>query len=468
MWNNYHIIESETQLVELLANQAGLTKIISGGTDVMVEIRNGKWSQIEDLLDISRIPGLDQVWMDNENVIHIGTLVTHGDVLRSKLLREHAFPLVQACHTVATPQLRNRATVVGNLATASPANDTITPLMALGASLVLKSARGERTVSLADFYLGVRRTVMERDEFIRELCLPVMKPSERGNFKKQALRRAQAIAVLNCCVVLDLEEGVIRNPRVTMGSVAATIIHSPLAEEYLDGKALTPAVAVEAARLAASDTRPISDVRAGEDYRAYMMKALVENALLEIKEDKLNQSVPAKPITLNTLQGWSPVSAGKWDGDVIRTTINGEEYAISGFTDGTLLNLVREKVGLTGSKPGCEEGECGACTLYLDGRAVVSCLVPAGRAHMANITTIEGLADGDTLHPVQQAFVDHGAVQCGYCTPGFVMAAAKMIEENPKADRATIKEAISGNLCRCTGYYKIVEAIEDVCLKMGR
>lgn len=466
MWKQYIMPESVEALTAILDMAEGQTKIIAGGTDLMVEIRNGKWPELDTVIDISRLPGLDQIWKDDQDLIHVEAMVTHSDVLQSPILREFANPLVQACYRVASPQLRNRATVVGNLVTASPANDTITPLMAMGASLVLVSSQGERTVSLKDFYLGVRKTVLARNEFVKEVTFPALKPAQLGSFMKQALRRTQAISVLNCCVLLNLEADFVQNAQITMGSVAPTIIHATEAEKYLVGKRLDADVIKEVGRLAAEATRPISDVRASDEYRLYMMQILVEDGLKELKKGTHLQKVPLKPVALDTNEGFQSRGLYEWDGATIQTSINGQTYVVDNSSDMTLLNMVRERIGFTGSKVGCEEGECGACTLFLDGKAVVSCLVPAPRAHLAKITTVEGIMEGESLHPVQQAFMDHGAVQCGYCTPGFVMAAVKLLQENPNPDREIIKEAISGNLCRCTGYYKIVEAIEAACEKM--
>ncbi len=145
----------------------------------------------------------------------------------------------------------------------------------------------------------------------------------------------------------------------------------------------------------------------------------------------------------------------------VTTTVNGAERTADDVWPGeSLLHLLRERLGLPGAKNACEQGECGSCTVYLDGEPVCSCLVAAGQAQGREVVTVEGLASGGELHPVQQAFVDAGAVQCGFCTPGFVVTAAALLDRSPNPSDDEIREALSGNLCRCTGYQKIFDAVK--------
>ncbi|MEW5898469.1 MAG: (2Fe-2S)-binding protein [Bacillota bacterium] len=149
-------------------------------------------------------------------------------------------------------------------------------------------------------------------------------------------------------------------------------------------------------------------------------------------------------------------------------TVNNRPIELLVAPNRRLLDILREDLGLTGTKEGCGEGECGACTVLLNGRPVNSCLVLAPEAAGQQITTIEGLAADGRLHPIQEAFLEAGAVQCGFCTPGMILAAKALLDENPRPDGQAIKTAISGNLCRCTGYVKIMEAIRLAAAKMAR
>ena len=152
----------------------------------------------------------------------------------------------------------------------------------------------------------------------------------------------------------------------------------------------------------------------------------------------------------------------------VEMTVNGRDRSAENVWPGeSLLYLLRERMGLRGSKNACEQGECGSCSVYMDGRLVCACLVSAGQADGAEIMTVEGLSEGDHLHPIQQAYISEGAVQCGFCTPGLILATHCLLEENAQPSDSEIREALAGNLCRCTGYEKIVASVRLAATEMS-
>ncbi len=462
MWHNYINATSTAEVVKVLGEKKEHARVIAGGTDLILEMERGLRKGVETLIDISRIPNLDQITIDEDDVIHLGALVTHNSCVNSKLIRKRAYPLARASWEVGAPQIRNRGTIAGNLITGSPANDTISPLMALGASVTLLSARGKRNIPLKDFYTGVRKTVLQADEMLVEISFPALKKSQQGTFIKLALRRAQAISLVNATIILDLKEDTVKSAVITLGAVTPIIARAEEAEKFLTKKKLNKKNIAQAAELAMHSAHPIDDVRSSGIYRREMVRVITARGLTAIHDKTEQSGMPKKPILLaveDEKREAQPTS--EFPSAAIETTINGKAYSFQSGHNKTLLRLLREEGMLTGVKEGCAEGECGACTVFMDGKAVMACLVPAPRAHGAQITTVEGLAEGDHLHPIQEAFVENSAVQCGYCTPGFLMSGAKLLEEKPNPTRNEIEQAITGNLCRCTGYYKIVKAIEE-------
>ncbi len=471
MWHNFYTVTSVEEALRLLAEHGERARLIAGGTDLVLEMERRQRPGVETLVDISRVAGLDRIRLDDEGWIRLGPLVTHNQVIASALCVERAFPLAAACWAVGAPQIRNTGTVAGNLITASPANDTIPPLWAMDARLTLRSLRGERTIPLADFYRGVRQVDLAPDEMLVEIAFPALRENQRGTFLKLGLRRAQAIAVVNVAVLLTFDggpDGMVTDARITLGSVAPTIVRAEEAEALLVGHPLDEERIAQAARLAAQASRPIDDVRGSAAYRRRMVEVFTRRALRQVWRGEERAGWPQDPPLLwGKTNGHFPPLAGRTivhrEGgpEPIQTVVNGRAVTVHGANDKTLLRMLREDVGLTGTKEGCAEGECGACTVLLDGIAVMSCLVPAPRAHGASIVTVEGLREDGRLHPLQEAFIKTGAVQCGYCTPGFLMAGAALLAEKPHPAPEQVRQSITGNLCRCTGYYKILRAFEE-------
>ncbi|MGB5052623.1 MAG: FAD binding domain-containing protein [Caldilineaceae bacterium] len=471
MYTSYY---SPTTLAEALALKADLrghARIVAGGTDLLLEIERGVRKGPDGnglaLIDLTRVPGLAEI-SEGDGRIHLGPLVTHNQAAASSLIVHSAFPLARACWEVGAPQIRNRATVAGNVITASPANDSIVPLLALGADVTLTSTEsGERSLPLADFMTGFRQVDMADDEILTGISLRALTEHQRGSFLKLGLRRAQAISVVSVAGALtfaDRSQTVVTSARIALGAVTPVVTRAAEAETFLAGKPLTDETIAEAARLAVKAASPIDDIRATGEYRRAMVEALTARLLHQLRDGREREGWPQRPVTLwgGTGGKW-PVGArgeGRGASEASRkpqaAIVNGESVELPGQM--TLLDSLRA-AGYAGVKEGCAEGECGACTVFLDGMAVMACLIPAERAAGSEIVTVEGVSDGAQLHPIQSALAQSGGVQCGYCTPGFVMSGVKLLEESPHPSRDEATQALTGNLCRCTGYRKILDAL---------
>jgi carbon-monoxide dehydrogenase medium subunit len=440
-------------------------RIVAGGTDLLLEVHRGARTGVGTLLDISRLAHLRSI-TPGDGVLHLGAGVTHHDLLADAAAVAAVLPLAQACAEIGSPALRNRATVAGNIVTASPANDTISALVALGASVRLQSLRGERMVPVEQFITGFRTVDLAADEMVVGVDVPTLGAIGRGLYAKVGNRSQQAISVVHAAVVVHVaaDGTTVTHARVAMGSVAATIVRLLEVEAQLLSGGLTADSIAAAAALASQSVHPISDVRATADYRSDIVPVVVQRMLTALRDGR-SLPPPATAPQLRTPQRTAAAPAAG-DADAVQVSVNGR-HVQAPHHGLTLLDWLRDEAGATGTKEGCAEGECGACTVLMDGEAVLSCLVPAARADATDVVTVEGLATDGELSPVQQAYVECGGVQCGYCTPGFLVASTALLAECPQPTREQVVQGLSGNLCRCTGYRGIFEAVEQAAAAGG-
>lgn len=440
-------------------------RIVAGGTDLLLEVHRGARTGVGTLLDISRLAPLRSI-TSGDGVLHLGAGVTHHDLLADAAAVAAVLPLAQACAEIGSPALRNRATVAGNIVTASPANDTISALVALGASVRLRSLRGERVVPVEQFITGFRTVDLAADEMVVGVDVPTLGATGRGLYAKVGNRSQQAISVVHAAVVLHVEADgtTVTHARLAMGSVAATIVRLAEVEAQLLRGGLTADSIAAAAALAGQSVNPISDVRATADYRSDIVPVVVQRMLTALRDGR-TLPPPSTAPQLRTPQR-TPAAVASGDGNAVQVSVNGR-HVQAPHHGLTLLDWLRDEAGATGTKEGCAEGECGACTVLMDGEAVLSCLVPAARADATAVVTVEGLATDGELSPVQQAYVECGGVQCGFCTPGFLVASTALLAECPQPTREQVVQGLSGNLCRCTGYRGIFEAVEQAAAAGG-
>ncbi|MFQ5842296.1 MAG: FAD binding domain-containing protein [Thermodesulfobacteriota bacterium] len=277
---------SLSEAVSLLDQHAEAAKIFAGGTDLLVDMKEGELSP-RYLIDIKGIPGQDHIEYDEKKGLRIGVLATIRQIETSRVIREQFLPLAQAAKVLGSVQVRNRATIGGNLCNASPSAETVPPLLVLGAKVKLNGSRGERTLPLEAFFVGPGLTVLDK-EILTEIIVPPPSPHTQGVYMSISRRRGVDLALVGVAVaaVVDPEKGQWKEVKIALGAVAPTPVRAVRAERILNGKRIEAALIEEAAQIASDEARPISDVRASAWYREEMVRVLVQRALEQVSRNR--------------------------------------------------------------------------------------------------------------------------------------------------------------------------------------
>ncbi|MCS7282780.1 MAG: FAD binding domain-containing protein [Anaerolineae bacterium] len=452
---------SVEEAVDLLARYGPEARVLAGGTDLIVQMKMERLAP-QYLVSIGRVPGLEGISVQDGRT-RIGARTSIRSLRNDPWVRACYPVLAEACASFSTTQVQVMGTLGGNLGNASPASDTAPALIVYGAEAVVQGPKGTRRVSVEEFFVGPGRSVLEPGELLTAVELPPPRPGTGGAFLKVS-RVAADLAKVNAAVVLVRDGDRVADARLAFGAVAPTPLRARKAEAVLIGQRFSEEVVAEAARIASEEIRPIDDVRSSAWYRREITRVLAYDGLYRAWERAGAPTEPLPPVPGAPSPAVAPPRALRHiraDQEVeVRLTVNGERQRVWVAPNELLLNVLREKLHLTGTKYGCGIGECSACTVHVDGRLALSCLVLAVAVDGSEILTVEGLAGRDgKLHPLQESFIRHAAFQCGYCTPGMLMTAKSLLEEIPHPTEEDVRDYLKGNLCRCTGYAAIVRAV---------
>jgi xanthine dehydrogenase iron-sulfur cluster and FAD-binding subunit A len=436
--------------------------VVAGGTEVM-PLRN-RGGRAGPVLDLSRVEELSAAASSGDGV-QLGAGVTYTALLEG--LGREVPVLALAARTIASRQVRNRATLGGALAIADPSADVLCALVAAGAEVELASAAGVRRLPVDRFLTGPYENDLGNEELIVSVSVP-RAGCGPASYAKVGARNAMARAACAVAVVLDVER---RSAGIGVAACAPTPVRASDAERVVaeeapwdGGGELDAAWLRGLGALVASATRPRADGRGSVEYKRHAAAVLSGRALARAWRRRgtpgttaIEGSGTKRPIYGRNVphpSGTDPLIA-------LSLRIDGADHSFPANAGGqSLLRVLRDELAITAPKNACEEGECGSCTVAIDGEIACACLVPAVQAAGCEVETAAGLADADgELHPVQAALLEAGGVQCGFCTPGFVMAARDLLRRVPDPTGEQIREGLNGNLCRCTGYRKIVEAV---------
>ena len=428
------------EALDLLAEHGDEAAVLAGGQTLMPMLAM-RLSRPSVLIDINRVPGLDHI-ADERGVVRIGALVRYADLEDSAVVRERLPLVARALPHVAHVAVRNRGTIGGSLALADPAAEMPACAVALGAELVLASRDGRRTVAAEDYFQDVYETARRDDELLVEVRVPVADQGERIAFEELSRRHGDfAIVGLACRVTVT--ESRFRDPcLVFFGSERRPTVAAGAARA-LDGRAWDAAAARDLTEALAARPGPDGEPRGEQGVQAPPRP----------RAGRAHAGAPGRGRV-------GPPGGAMEETLDITLTVNGAPVSRRVPVRRHLVDFLRQDLGLTGSHLGCEHGVCGACTVRVDGRIVRGCLMLAVQADGSAVETVEGLTESGEIADLQAAFVERNALQCGYCTPGMLLAAAELLARATAMTRAEIRAFLSGNYCRCTGYQAIVDAVE--------
>lgn len=463
----YHRPATAEEAVALLQEQGSRAAVLAGGTFLLVQMKMEQAAP-RCLIDVGALPGLCGIGAV-ERVLEIGSRTTIWAVRSDASVQADYTALADACAAFGSTQIQLIGTLGGNICNASPASDTVPPLVAAGAELVLVSSEGERTMPLEEFLVGPGETKMRSGELLVAVRLPVPASQAGSAFVKISRVRAD-LAKASAAAALVREGDRIVDCRLAFGAVGPTVLRPSSAEKMLIGESFSSELALAAGRAASREVTPIDDVRSSARYRRRVVEALTHDAL-EAAWNRAGERGQGKAAGLEVGragQGESqriavqpkPIHLSPTETYPVTLKVNGVSHELDVRPNELLINVLRDRLNLTGTKYGCGIGECGACTVHIDGVPALSCLTLAVAADGREVTTVEGLGGPDgELDLVQEAFIEDAGFQCGYCTPGMLMMTKRLLAENPTPDEDEIRDYLKGNRCRCTGFAAIVRAV---------
>ena len=416
--------------------------MLAGGQSLipLMKLRLAEPEVLVDLNGVDELTGIEE----RDDYLRIGAMTRHAELESSALIRSR-YPLIaDAAPRIADPLVRNRGTTGGSLAHADPAGDLGSVMTALGAEVVIAGPGGERTTSVDDLLLGPFTTSLEPNEILTEVRVPAPAAHSGGAYVKFE-RKVGDFATAAVAVQLARSNGTCEQIGIALTAVGPTSIRASAAEDSLRGGSLDEQGLRTARRLGRrSGPAGCRSARTG----------------------RVQARPGARPSRCGRCVGRSSGQEGKAMAQ-IEVTVNGTAHAAEVEPRLLLVHFLREDLTLTGTHIGCDTTHCGACTVLLDGVPVKSCTVFAVQANGSEIATVEGLEQDGNLHPVQAAFVEEHGLQCGFCTPGMMITASALLEQNSNPTEEEIRNAISGNLCRCTGYVNIVKSVQHAAREMA-